>query len=482
MQAPGNAAATARPPACASLDAIFRANVRRTPEIIAIADTAIPASARAARQLTYAELDAAADALAARLQHLGIASGSAVALQLPNSVETMIALLGIVRAGCVAAPLPLLWGQADCARALALIGAAALLVLSADRGDTAARALRIAAETATLRYVCDFGGSGTDGIVPIGDILADAGAGKPGFVARAAAEPAVITFDVGVGGPIALPRSEAELLAGGLAVVLQARVPPRATLLGTLLLSSYAALATTVVPWLLAGGTLLLHHPFDPAVLEEQADACDVAVVPAALVPPLADACILGGRARPELIAVWRAPERYRDADLAAAAACVDVLAFGEFALVPLRRNSDGSATPLCAGALTVPSGDPSGTPVLTLSRSRRGTLQVEGAMLRQPTDTGYPCRFDPTSGTLSITGAPAGITQIGGYRLALHEVQDLAARAAPEAMLAALPDLLAGQRLAGSAGDLHRVRRALAEAGANGLIVAAFRPRQPAT
>ena len=102
--------------------------------------------------------------------------------------------------------------------------------------------------------------------------------------------------------------------------------------------------------------------------------------------------------------------------------------------------------------------------------------------MLRQPTDTGYPCRFDPTSGTLSITGAPAGITQIGGYRLALHEVQDLAARAAPEAMLAELPDLLAGQRLAGSAGDLHRVRRALAEAGANGLIVAAFRPRRPAT
>ena len=57
-----------------------------------------------------------------------------------------------------------------------------------------------------------------------------------------------------------------ELIAGGLAVHLEARIEPDAIILGALALASFASSPRTVVPWLLTGGTLVLHHPFAPAV------------------------------------------------------------------------------------------------------------------------------------------------------------------------------------------------------------------------
>src|SRR5439155_20348493 len=81
---------------------------------------------------------------------------------------------------------------------------------------------------------------------------------------------ALVTFDVGAEGIVPIARSHAELIAGGLAVHLEARIEPEAIVLGALALASFAGLATTLVPWLLTGGPLLLHHPFAPAVFEAQ--------------------------------------------------------------------------------------------------------------------------------------------------------------------------------------------------------------------
>ncbi|MFL5062043.1 MAG: long-chain fatty acid--CoA ligase, partial [Xanthobacteraceae bacterium] len=66
-----------------------------------------------------------------------------------------------------------------------------------------------------------------------------------------------------------------------------------------------------------------------------------------------------------------------------------------------------------------------------------------------------------------------------GGYRFVLKELQDLVATLAPGSTLAALPDGLAGHRLAGVATDRNALRRLLTERGANPLIVDAFRERR---
>ncbi|MFL5818869.1 MAG: class I adenylate-forming enzyme family protein [Conexibacter sp.] len=57
------------------------------------------------RRVTFAELDAAASALAARLHARGIARGDRVAVLLPNGVEAAVAIYGTLRAGAAFVPL-----------------------------------------------------------------------------------------------------------------------------------------------------------------------------------------------------------------------------------------------------------------------------------------------------------------------------------------------------------------------------------------
>ena len=89
-----------------------------------------------------------------------------------------------------------------------------------------------------------------------------------------------------------MARNHAELIAGGRATLLEGGIEPDASLLGCCATGSFAGLALTVLPWLLSGGTLSLHHGFDADAFAAQCrdDRCDTVVVPGALVPQLAEA------------------------------------------------------------------------------------------------------------------------------------------------------------------------------------------------
>jgi long-chain acyl-CoA synthetase len=60
-------------------------------------------------RLSYAELDAASDRLAAGLLAHGLAPGDSVALQLPNVPQFVVAYFGILKAGCVVVPMNVLY-------------------------------------------------------------------------------------------------------------------------------------------------------------------------------------------------------------------------------------------------------------------------------------------------------------------------------------------------------------------------------------
>jgi long-chain acyl-CoA synthetase len=64
-----------------------------------------PAALSAQGQLTYGQLDAASDRVAASLAAGGIRPGDPVALQLPNIPQFLISYFGILKAGAVAVPL-----------------------------------------------------------------------------------------------------------------------------------------------------------------------------------------------------------------------------------------------------------------------------------------------------------------------------------------------------------------------------------------
>ena len=72
------------------------------------------------------------------------------------------------------------------------------------------------------------------------------------------------------------------------------------------------------------------------------------------------------------------------------------------------------------------------------------------------------------------MTGPPPSVVSVGSYRFALSELERLVRRIDSSAFVTALPDALAGHRLAGISGS-SGAHAELAELGVNPLIVDAF-------
>ena len=86
-----------------TLDDLFRRAGVRHPDALALADPPNRQSFTdgSQRALSFAQADRAISAVAARLRGLGLQTDSAVAIQLPNIVESIIAFLGVLRAGMI---------------------------------------------------------------------------------------------------------------------------------------------------------------------------------------------------------------------------------------------------------------------------------------------------------------------------------------------------------------------------------------------
>ncbi len=502
-----------------TLDDLFKQAAARRPDAIALADPPNRESFTdgAPLRLSYAEADRIVSAIASRLRDLGLQTDAIVGVQFANTVESVLTILAVLRAGMIAAPLPLLWRRADAANALGRIGAKAI-VTTRRIGDFDAceTAMQAAADVFSIRHVCAFGQNVPDGVVGLDDLLQPlseferliGGDRVQGPIARdgnPAAHVAVVTFDTTPDGLVPVARSHAELIAGGLATLLEGGIGPDARLLACCATGSFAGLALTMMPWLLSGGTLLLHHAFDPLAFAAQArvDRCDTVVVPGALVPPLADAGLLAHADLKNVLAVWRAPERLATSPVwrHPRAKLTDMLAFGETALIGSRRDADGLHVPLPAFAVTAPRDGANAVLIAEVARTGTGTLALRGPMvpchpfppgapspgmphLKADTqgyvDTGHPCRIDHIAGAMTVTGPPRGLVSVGGYRFGLRELEELVRRADGEASVTALPDALAGHRLAGLSGQADDLRAALAAVGVNPLVAEAFKPRGP--
>lgn len=408
-----------------SLDWIFQSNAQRTPDALALVDPPDRAqfSGVAPRRLSYAEADAAIERLANRLGQLGLPRGASVALLLANTVETVVTLLAVQRAGLTAALLPLALRADRMAAALAAVGARALATCDGRPGGERLCdvAVQLAAETFSIRYVCGFGAELPDGVVGLDDVF-DGRTDDDAIVTFDSCSGALVTFaTMPDGSAHPVMRQTAELLVGGLAVVVEAEMPRGATIVGTMLLSSFAAASCTLAPWLLTGGTLALHQPFAADALAQQMRMHDgdMLVAPGPAAAEIFAAC---GANRPRrLLAVWRAPEQQTNAVAwPHDASFVDVLAFGETGVIALRRDASGAPRTIPAGAVKAPTYAAKGTLVLTTARTEDGTLALSGPMApasdpvrdggsapRRTADTRYPCEFDAAENAFRLTGGP---------------------------------------------------------------------------
>jgi hypothetical protein len=496
----------------ATLDDLFRAAAARRPDAIALVDPPNRShfTDGAARRLTYGEADRMISAIAGRLRLMNLQADAVVGLQIANTVDSVLTFMAVLRAELIAMPLPLLWRRADSIGAIRRAGASALIVSghigATDHFDLAVNA---AAEAFTVRHVCGFGPHPPDGAISLDDLYAAAETGPALASGRAAssgrgAHLAAVTWDVAADGSVPVARSDAQLIAGGLAVLLESRIPQDAVILSTMPLSSFGGIAMTLVPWLLVGGTLALHHPFDCATFAEQCRDlhCDAVVVPGPLVAPLAKAGYLSAADHlKSVVGAWRAPEQLRRAPdwREAATALIDVQLFGEIGLIAARRRGDGRPVPIPLGPVLAPRDGEGALTVAEVTATENGTLALRGPMVSATAfppgaertalphftadadgfvDTGCAGAIGRDTDAMMVSGPPAGLVSFGGYRFAVHDLADIINGLDPSGTLAVRPDPLAGHRLAGTASNHEAIRMALRGIGANPLLVEAFAAR----
>src|SRR5262245_43282334 len=257
----------------ATLDDLFRRAGVRHPHTLTLAD---PPNRDAfvwgaPRKLSFAQADRAISACAARLRCLGLQTDSIVAMHLPNTVESIIAFLGVLRAGMVAVPLPLLWRKAEITSALGRVGAKAIVTCSRIGTDAQAEiAMQSAADLFSVRHVCGFGHGLPDGLVSLDDIFSSDGIVAVSPRIGRDTSVAAITFNLDGAGFVPISRSHVELVAGGLEIVRATGAAADAPVLSTIPITSFAGIALTMMPWLLCGGALHLHHAFETEAFAAQ--------------------------------------------------------------------------------------------------------------------------------------------------------------------------------------------------------------------
>ena len=413
-----------------TLDGLFRRAGVRNAQAPALADPPNRGvfTSGAPRRLTFAQADRAMSAFAATMRGLGLSTGTVVGLHLPNTVESVIALLGTVRAGMVAAPLPILWRRQDLVEALRNAGAKAI-VTTARIGETrhAELAMEVAAELFPIRQICAFGEDLPDGVVPLDGVF---GGGMvetpPQRLGDVSAQVVAMTFQVSAEGVTAVAHDQARLLETGLELVDASGLAPDAPMLSTIPLTSFAGLAASLMPWLITGGALHLHHGFDADIFAAQSLWLDggSVLLPGPALAALADSVGASNR----IVALWRAP-------LGVAAHApfenvVDCFARDEICVTAAARDADGLPDP---------------------------ALIESAARMAAP-------------GTIAV----------GAYQFRQAALDAAIAAADPAAMIAALPDALLGNRLAGHAPDASGLAAVLTAQGVNPLMAQAFRARQP--
>ncbi len=345
-------------------DGLLRRRAGQRPGVTALCD---PPNLQALgfgtpKSLSYREADAAVDALAAFFIELGLEPGDTVAAQLPNLALAPLTLLGAWRAGLTVAAVPMLWRGEEIAKVCELVMPKALIGVSSFVGEKRAETLcAVAATQLSVRFVLGFGRDLPDGVASLDEAIAEGQTGGGRLMdSPPRLSPAMITFTARPGAPlVAVSRREEELFAQGAMTVLSLSLDAGDVILNPYPLTGPVGLSLGLMAWLVGGGTLVQHTPFDyqPFVAQLLDSGATMTAVP----PPILAELVKDGVLRQQscrlrrLGAVWSMPELAASVPppfYGATPLLFDVYPLGDLASLVLRRETSTGLTSLPIGRI----------------------------------------------------------------------------------------------------------------------------------
>jgi fatty-acyl-CoA synthase len=432
------------------------------------------------RRMTYAQVDAQADALAAALHELGIEAGDRMALTLPNWPEFVVSALAAAKLGAIIVPLNPRFTSPELQYMLRHSETAVVVTAENwERVDYLARYEGFLATLPDLQYVVSVGEEDLwyDDRIHQFEDLVSSGEGR-GYPRRegGAEELFAIQYTSGtMGKPKGVSLTHANLMATAAATAEAIGLREDDVVFGVNSLFNVFGLGTGVLGTLAAGAALVLQDGEDPGAALETVERERVSVyhgVPTNFVMAMARAAEDGGYDLSSL----------RTGIVAGAPASEELVRRIQAEMVPGIRIGYGMTETSETVAVTRP-GDPPGKAVTTVGRPLPGVdlviLDVDGSVLpeesvgeiavkgpgvmrgyhRQPGETqlaftsdGYFLTGDlgmvDEEGYLHILGRRKEMIIRGGFNVYPREVEDRlhAHPAVLDVAVVGLPDEVMGE------------------------------------
>ncbi|TFY97965.1 class I adenylate-forming enzyme family protein [Ramlibacter rhizophilus] len=264
-----------------TLSELFITTAERQPAAFAVADPPNRAqiTGEAARRCTWGELLADVGRMAAFLHAQGLRKDDVIVVQLPNVVELHVLYLACAALGIVISPVPMQYRAHELTHVVATTRARmAITVARCGSHEPARHWATLASQLPSLEQLWAFGHAVPDAVRDLGDALAATPEWSAAALRSHGERAGVSAHDVLTvcwtsgteAQPKGVPRNHNEWLIVGQSVVDAGQLQPGAQMLIPFPFVNMAGVSTSLAAWLLVGGGLHHHHPFDIEVFTAQ--------------------------------------------------------------------------------------------------------------------------------------------------------------------------------------------------------------------
>lgn len=242
----------------------------------------------------YGEMMRAIDKLAVKFIELGVQKDDVIIAQLPNIMELTLSIFAAARAGAVISPIPVQWRAHEIKHAATLTGAKLFITSHNIMGfNNLTLAQDTLADAGSVKNFITVGAEQAEGSLLMSDILEGPDADPSLLDGKQSGPNDIFTLCWTSGteaSPKAVPRSHNHWLAISRAVVESFLPDKECVYLSLFPTINMAGLGAVLIPWVITGGKMVFHHPFDLGVFLKQliAEKVYYTLAPPALLDALA--------------------------------------------------------------------------------------------------------------------------------------------------------------------------------------------------